>query len=322
MGSKAMQHFKKKPFKERMKDTLYLLKNSFTVIGKDSDIITATWRMIAMTAFLLVLFFFALYTFFTGWHVGLGVLAIIIWLVLQIYRFFFDVKQKACQSWVVYNTITGKDISYKDAQTHTKKVKWTLRKIALVDFAMSYVKSQQKNQKKGILGFLIMLFLKALEEVWDLLSHYMLPAVVVEQKKITELVSQLKSLRKNVPATLVGVFGIDFVGNVVSRLLNPIGSVIFLLSVGLGYLTAGSLSGFSWTAYGYTISWLPPFITLFILLLIGGGVKKFVESIKVIYFTIFYTAIQYPAKIDKSMKAELTHYLKFEQMGSKKKRTH
>ncbi len=315
MGSKVMKGFTKKPFKERLKDTGYLLKNSFTIIGKDSDIITATWRMIIMMVVLTTLLFFAFYTFFAGSLVGWGVLALLVAIVMGFYRFFFDVKQKACQAWVVYNTVCGKDISFKDAQKHTQEVKWTLRKIAVVDILMSYVKSQQKNRKGGILGFLVLLFLKALEEVWDLLSHYMIPAVVVEQKKITELVPQMKALRKNVPATLVGVFGIDFVGNVVGQLLGPIYFVLFLLSVGIGYLTAGTLP--SWTIYGFTISWLPPLIMLYLISIIGGGIKKFVHSIKVIYFTIFYTAIQYPGKIDKSMKAELTHYLKFEEMRNK-----
>ena len=144
LGSKVVKTFTKKPFKERMKDTMYLIKNSFTIIGKDSDIITATWRMILMSVVMTTMFFFSLFTFFYKWHIGYGVLSLLVLLFILVpYRFFFDVRQKACQSWVVYNTVIGKDISFKDAKKHTKEVKGTLRKIALVAFLMEYVSSQQ-----------------------------------------------------------------------------------------------------------------------------------------------------------------------------------
>jgi len=37
--------------------------------------------------------------------------------------------------------------------------------------------------------------------------------------------------------------------------------------------------------------------------------EKIVESIKIIYFTIFYTAIEHPIDITEDIRDELTHYL-------------
>ena len=68
---------------------------------------------------------------------------------------------------------------------------------------------------------LVTLFLKALGEVWDLLNNYMIPAVVIEKKSLRDTVPKLKALRSNVPATLMGVFGIDFVGSVALGFILP-----------------------------------------------------------------------------------------------------
>src|SRR3989344_4324087 len=127
--------FHKKPFKARIKDTGYLLKNSFVIIGKDSDIIKPTIRMAIYSVVLITLFFISLLTFFTGNFVGTGIL-LLLFVVFVLFPFKF--------------------------------------------FA------GQRNQDQGIVPFLINLFLAALLEVWDLLSHYLIPAIVDEQKRLRE----------------------------------------------------------------------------------------------------------------------------------------
>ena len=67
-------------------------------------------------------------------------------------------------------------------------------------------------------GFLVNMFLGFLEEVWDLVSNFMIPSVIIEEKSIKEIVPDLKKLKNNVPATLTGVFGIDFAGSAVKSL--------------------------------------------------------------------------------------------------------
>jgi hypothetical protein len=48
---------------------------------------------------------------------------------------------------------------------------------------------------------------------------------------------------------------------------------------------------------------------MFIILLLGGIFKKIVESIKVIYFTIFYTSLTRPMAIIPAIRKEITGYL-------------
>lgn len=305
----VFESFAKKPFKDRLKDTGYLVKNSFMIIGKDKDIRTPTIHMIILSLAITVLIYSAILLFLIGKFVALGIIFLLGALFfLMPFRFFYDVRQKADQSWIVYNTICGRDISYTDAHSHTKSEKGKLRTIALVDILMKYAKSQ-KGRGRGIAGMLITLFFSFLEEVWDLLSHYMIPAIAIEQKPIREILPQIKALRNNVPAALVGVFGIDFVGSVVGSLFMGIFFIVLLLSFGIGYIVAQFTQFASMTVGGISFSWMPIFVALFLVSAIGTVYRKVVESVKVIYFTIFYASISRPMEIRKEMRAELTNYL-------------
>lgn len=219
---------------------------------------------------------------------ALSILAAI--LILKPFSFFYYTRQKADQSWIVYNTLTGQNITYKEAHSHTSLHKGKLRLVALVDILVAYTKSQN-NSRKGILGILTTLFIGFLTEVWDLLSHYLLPSVVIEEKSIKEIVPEIKSLKSNVPATLTGVFGIDFVGNVVKKLFIGIYAIALLLSVGTGYLMAMFTQITIITIGEISLSWLPVVATLLIISIISAIYTTIVASIKVIYFTIFYTSI-------------------------------
>lgn len=313
-GKGMMNNFRKLSFGERVKNTGFLLKHSFKVVGKDKDIIKPTIRIIIFSTIITAIIFASILTFLTGTLVGLGILGVLvsIFILLPI-TFFYYTRQKACQSWVVYNTICGKDISYADSKQHTKSEKSKLRKIALLDLVMAYAKSQKNNRKGGFIGIIINLFFSALIEIWDLLSHYLIPAVVIEQKPIMELVPKIKSMKNNVPAALAGVFGIDFVGNVIGRLLAPINLIVFAIAAFIGIGLGSVLPGTTITLSGYTFSWVPIFIVLFLQIVISKIVKHLVAAVKVIYFTIFYTTIMRPNKIAPAYRKELTDYIKMKQ---------
>lgn len=303
------ESFTKKPFTDRIKDTAYLLKNSFSVIGRDTDIIRPPVRMLILSIIMTTFVFLALATFFTGTFVLVGIVLLLFTIIILVpFSFFYYTRQKANQSWIVYNTITGKDISYRDAVQHTKSQKGKLRILAIIDLVMKYLGSI-KGQKKGIKGLIIHLIISFLEEVWDLLQHYMLPAVVIEQKSLREIIPQIKELRNNVPATLVGVFGIDFVGNVVGMAMVPIYLVALALSVVIGFLLAMATDVTVITLGGFSFSWLPILIVMYLVVVFGCVIGKLVDSTKVIYFTIFYTSIMRPKEIIPDLRKELTNYL-------------
>ena len=135
---------------------------------------------------------------------------------------------------------------------------------------------------------------------------------MVEDISVKQIVPRLKGLKNNIPATLVGVFGIDFVGGVVSTILFPIYFVFLLLAFLTGWLVAFIIDGTIITIGSIEFSWVPIFIIMYGIFVMGGLLRKVIESVKVIYFTIFYTTLTRPMKIDSSMRDDLTHYLKME----------
>jgi ABC-type multidrug transport system fused ATPase/permease subunit len=310
--------FTKKPFKERLKDTGYLIRHSFTIIGKDKDIKTPMIKMGIRTTLLRTLFFISLLPVINAGSQsssGYIALSVLFWFLMVVVlipvRFFYDVRQKAHLCWIVYNTLCGKDISYRDAVKHNRQQKGKLKMLALGEFAEKYASTFKKDS-----GFLINLFLGFLSEVWDLLSHFMLPSVVIEQKKLKEIAPDLKSLKKNVPATLTGVFGLDFAGDTVKGFLYGFALMLTLLSLVAGWLlafvTSAGVVSFG-SGAGFAFSWIPVYITIFIIAIVLGLIGKLVESIKVIYFTVFYTSIKQPERIAPKMRKDLTHYLKLQE---------
>ncbi len=62
----TFETFTKKPFKDRLKDTGFLIKNSFTIIGKDKDIKTPTIHMIVLSIIMRTLIYLSILFFIIG----------------------------------------------------------------------------------------------------------------------------------------------------------------------------------------------------------------------------------------------------------------
>ena len=183
--------------------------------------------------------------------------------------------------------------------------------LGFVDLAVALM-NKRGGENKGVVGIVTGLPMGALTEAWDLLNHYMIPAVVVEDKPLKELLPEIKALRNNVPATLVGVFGIDFAGDALRGLMLPVYLLVLAIGAGLGYLLGPSLPGMSWTIGGRAVCWLPVLAALYLNFGIGGVLKACVESIKTIYFTIFYASIMRGEEIPEQYRSQLTGDLRMD----------
>ena len=313
----TLEQFRKKPFTDRLKDTAFLLKNSFTVVTRDKDIKKPAIKMVILTTIITLCIYLGALLLFLG-SIGLGFLLLMTtFFILIPFRFFFDVRQKADLSWLVYNTICGTNITLAQAHKHTGTFKGRLRLVAFVDLLVSYASS--RGQGRGIMAVIMSIFLAFLRAVWNLLKHYLIPAIVIEQKPLKETVPKIKSLKDNVPATLTGVFGIDFVGNIVFSLFYGVFFLMMIFSAFIGWILAQFMEATVLTIAGFSFSWVPVIIMLFIVSVIGGAFKKLVQAIKIIYFSIFYTTIMQPMNIHESLREELTHYLLMRESDFNKK---
>jgi hypothetical protein len=285
------------------------VKNSFTLIGGTSDIKKPMVNLAILSVVMSTLFFTALGCFFSGKAIltGISLMAIVL-LILVPLRFFLRTYFKAVMSRITYQASIGQPVAYGDASRHNRGRASGLMFVGLVDMLVAHA-TRQGDRDSGVIGIIKSLLMSALAEVWDLLNHYMIPAIVIEEKPLKQCIPEIKALRNNVPATLVGVFGIDVAGDIGKGFLFLPSLALVGIGIGIGYLIGPAFPSLSWEIAGHAISWLPPLVSLYLSVALGGVLQAGVESLKAIYFTIFYTTIMHPDRIPEAHREQLTNYL-------------
>lgn len=324
---KTAQSFDKLSFKNRMTSVFHLFKNTFTVIGRDDDIIKPFYRMIIYSALMVSFFFYFVFSFW--YDLPSAGLFFFFSILLFLYKYFYFNKQEIRISWIVNKAITGHDPSYKESVAVSKELKSQVRKMAWIDIGMAFAKSSKSTGKSGIMSGIINLIISGLGEVWDLINHYLLPSVAIDKLDIKPAVEKMKKLKDEVPETLVGVFGIDFLGKVVRKVVGPIYAILILLSLGAGILFGDAMPSqeFNFNNPDFpfneiVISWIPLVGAIYIGKLFSIFFERMVTSVKVIYFTVFYTKITHPDSIAEDLQEELTDYLKLDQVEEVKNLDH
>lgn len=320
---KTVQSFDKLSFKNRMTSVFHLFKNTFTVIGRDDDIVKPFYRMMIYSALMVSFFFYFVFSFW--FELPFAGLLFFIGILLFLYKYFYYNKQEIRTSWIVYKAITGHDPSYKESIHISKDLKSQIRKLAWIDIGMAIANKSKSSGKQGLMSGIINLILSGLGEVWDLINHYLLPSVAIDKLDIKPAVEKMKKLKDQVPETLVGVFGIDFLGKVVRKVTGPIYFVLILLSLGAGILLADVLPSQEFNfknpdfpLNGIVFTWLPLIGAIFLGKLFSTFFERMVTTVKVIYFTVFYTKITHPDSIADDLQEELTDYLKLEKVDEVK----
>ncbi len=315
-----MRNLESIPFSDRLNRIGYLLKHTVTVVGRDTDIVTP-WTWMIVYAVVTVTAFFAgvVWSFMGAGLFATGAFGLAV--LMFLYKYFFYNYREMAQSWLVYETICGRDRSYAEAKTTAKERKSGVRKLAGLDMVMAYLMSQRSDDSKSWTSWLVNLLLDGLEEVWDLVNHYMLPAIAIDELTLTDGVKKMKELRNQVPETLAGVFGIDFIGRIVGEVTGGLYLVLVLLAGGATYLGGEALpEAFAFTfqenplgSGPLTLNVLPLIIGVYVAKLFGVVFERTITSIKVIYFTIFYTQITHRDRIADDLQPELVRFLRMEE---------
>jgi len=319
-----MQQTLRKPgFGERLKQLAYLLKHTFTIVGRDPGILRPWVRMAIYGVVMVCLFFTAVTAFIVDAN-GTGMLLLLAAILMFIYKFFYYTRQELRQSWLVTEALKGEKRSAEEAKARIKELAWTARKIALVDMLVAWMMSMARGNNKA--GALVRLFMRGVEEVWDLLNHYLLPSAAVDGHGIRDSVGRMGTLKDNVPETLAGVFGIDIAARAVGTIMGPVYFLLLVVAVALGVWVgdtfpafyAGDLrETFNNLEAGFLpeelhFSWLPVLIAIWLGKLGSVVLERVTTTVKVIYFSIFYMRIAHVDDIIPEIRDELDAYLRME----------
>ncbi len=231
--------------------------------------------------------------------------------IMGVYGYFFFSYKRALISCESENEILVQKNNCYELISNLKK---DIRLIWIIDMANSFLlKGNASNNKStSIKDFVLSIFIWVLGEVADLASNFLLPAIVVWKKTLRKAIDDLKEVKNNIPATLVGVLWIDFIGSGISRILIPVYMLIMLLfgiiSYGLGVLIK---NGPLVVTISQSISLYIPAILIGIgvLAVLDGILKTIVIFTKSVYFTLFYIALKKPSEIKDEYKGNLINYL-------------
>lgn len=320
--------FRKPGMGERIQQLGYLLKNTVTIIGRDTDIIGPWLRTVIYAAVMITAFFGGVLAYTLGAS-GIGTLLLCAAFLLFFYKYFYYTRQDMAQSWLVAETVRGRDAVPGDGRKRVRGLKSQARGLGWAALVFAYIKSRADGdgEKRGIIGSIIRLVLAGLYEVWDLAKHFLAPAITVDEYSLRDGLGELKTLRNSVPETLVGVFGIDIAGGAARTLMAPIYIVLVLAALGLGVLIGNGVPAFyagditsllgdkapAWMdGHPLPLNLLPLLVVLWLGKLFGAILARVVDSVKIIYFTLFYMRITHPADIAPDLREELTAYLRIE----------
>lgn len=289
-------------FFDAFDDTLQLMKNTFVVIGKNKAIFRPTVTQIWLgSIFYLFVIVSAMVIFYsTGAAQVIAIFVLILFLLLLIPVFpFIRMYYRAAQCWIVYNTFTGKNITYQEGLARAKQNKGDIFILGLFDILLTALakKLKQGTGKGGIwviLNIVMWLLGKAVEEGWDLIGHYLLPATIIQEKNVGEVLPDIKNLKNNVPGALAGAFGFDFAGDLIRGYIT-----FFMFLFVIGGIAIGI----------YLKTWIPLIIIIMLIIAINVLIKIFVGMAKTVYFTLFYISVTMPMKIVPQYRQEVTHYL-------------
>ncbi|MGC6368002.1 MAG: hypothetical protein ACON35_08415 [Candidatus Marinamargulisbacteria bacterium] len=292
-----------------------LIKSTMKIFAKDED----NFKPFIFTSILIVFYrilmsAFIITSFFNPFNliIVLGLICI-----LKPIIFYLIGQQKAVQIWIMYNTIKGNDISYEDAKNYVKKYRWRTFLSSLIELIAKAPNKTQKNEhKSGIMRIILNLVLNVLMEILDLISNFMLPAIIIEEKTLKEASGSLKSLKNNVGESITGVIGMDLIGSTVATISTKIFFLFSLFGIFIGWLVPQFIDSnliftIPFESGNMPLFWPPIAIGLSISYIFSGVLSPINHYLKASYFAVLYTVINRPNDIDQTFTEDLKAYLSF-----------
>jgi hypothetical protein len=227
---------------------------------------------------------------------------------------YLKIRYKAASCWMTYEVLQNIDTNIKSGVASLKGKGLRIFLIALFDIIVKNATENNEEKEGGgfFSSFIMGILLSFLTEVWDLVKNFSLPVIVIQNCSFKELPKKLSSLKENIPATLMGVLGLDIIGSILVSAISTIFLFGCLLGGATGYLLP-DLFPHSWVFEfsNISINSLPIFICMIVGSIIVSFLNNLVAIIKSIYFTVFYTALHNPMAIHEGIREDVTNYLNY-----------
>lgn len=281
-----------------------IFKRMFALLKEQSTLWTPIVRMVFLN---IILFFLLMISVFylTQDRMSWGLTLLGITLLGFIIRSFYFGYLFGILSAMVLLYLHGNEISLKNARhlVHQHVLSLGILHI-LANMLTKYFKRRNANLDKP--SMLIRLIFSSVSiEALDLFGHFLVPVIVVENVSLPESFNHLHAVRTHLPASLAGLFGVDITKNVLAILFIPLIFIVIALCVLLGEHAVNLFPPNTIVSIlNITFSWLPTLAGILFLIFVMTFLRPCMDGLKIIYFTLLYTLIRHPEKIQPAKKAE------------------
>lgn len=298
-------------FGNKGKDVAGLYKHSLKLVSKDQDLLKPLFLIIGFKLTTVAYVATMVFTLFHSKNIGTGFLMLLGFPFWVVFSAFMRTRYLASLSWMSYEVITGKDT---DLDAGTLRLSGLNSKLFAVAMVNLIIKGSGKKSNQSFMDMLYNMVLAVAQGVWDIVQNFLLPALVIEKGTLSETVTKLKTMKANIPAAIAGTLGINLGGELIGGLIVPFlvipaAAAVFLAVPMTPYLPDAFFIPNSAGPGGFNT------FTIFLLVVpaacLMSAISSVVECLKTVYFTIYYTSLNHPLKIQEAYRDEVTNYLNF-----------
>jgi hypothetical protein len=239
------------------------IKESFSLIGKDADVIKPSFYSIFVGVFFTIFSVIIMLFLESGLNFG-SIFYLLAFLVL-LGNYFISYFFTGMTAFLVYDYFKDGDATLSEAWAATKKNMFTILYLAIISAIINIILSvlRGKSQRgQGAIGGLSGMILGFIEKAWTVGTYFMIPAIVIEDRDLGSAVERTTQIiKRNLLPIGVGEIAVGLVTGILSFigiiiaifigffLVNIAGPIIALLLAAILIVIVIALSMYVTTAY-------------------------------------------------------------------------
>ena len=240
------------------------IKESFSLIGKDADVIKPSFYSIFVGVFFTI--FSVIIMLFLESGLNLGSMFYLLAFLVLLGNYFISYFFTGMTAFLVYDYFKDGDATLSEAWVATKKNMFTILYLAIISAIVNIILGvlRGKARERGAIGVggLSGMILGFIEKAWTVGTYFMIPAIVIEDRDLGSAVERTTQIiKRNLLPIGVGEIAVGLVTGILSfigiiiaifigfSLLNIAGPIIALLLAAILIVIVIALSMYVTTAY-------------------------------------------------------------------------
>ncbi|NJD54699.1 MAG: hypothetical protein FIB07_17805 [Candidatus Methanoperedens sp.] len=238
------------------------IKESFSLIGKDADVIKPAFYSIFVGAFFTIFSIIIMLFLESGLKLG-NIFYLFAFLVL-LGNYFISYFFTGMTAFLVYDYFKDGDATMSEAWAATEKNKFTILYLAIISAIVNIILGvlRGKAQRSGAIGGISNMIMGFIEKAWTVGTYFMIPAIVIEDRELGSAIERTTQIiKRNLLPIGVGEIAVGLVTGILSfigiiiaifigfSLLTIVGPIIALLLAAILIVIVIALSMYVTTAY-------------------------------------------------------------------------